>query len=207
MKGEIKSIREQARAIERDCERAAMRASLVSARWDRWNVWLGVLSTAAAAFAAFFAGNHNELSQGGNSIPVFLAQNLPGLAGGLALLSAILTSILTFLAPSKKAESFHESANKYRGLRERLRLFINGADAESAKDREALLGFLEEKQDIDVGHPIVPEWAYEKALQRLAEKRTRNLDFESFERKLKGQTVDEATPDRFWIWLDRRIFG
>jgi hypothetical protein len=49
MSEEIKSIREQAEAIEQDCERCAIRSELVSAKWDLRNLVLGLSSAVAAA--------------------------------------------------------------------------------------------------------------------------------------------------------------
>jgi hypothetical protein len=199
---EPKSIREQAQAIEEDCERAAIRASLVSAKWDGRNLWLGLSSAIAAAVAAFVAGNEHFSIPEGISLPAILKDNAQFAASFFAVVSAILTSALTFLAPSKKAESFHESSNKYRGLRERLRLFINGA----ATDKKTLADFVEQKQDIDVSHPIVPEWAYKKAHQRLIKKRIRNRYLKWLESELKKD--DYFSPQnrwmRLWPWVGRR---
>jgi hypothetical protein len=45
-------------------------------------------------------------------------------ASGVALISAILASILTFLVPSAKATSYHQFSNKYHSLRDRIRSFV-----------------------------------------------------------------------------------
>jgi hypothetical protein len=186
-----KSIRAQAQAIEQDCERAAIRASLVSARWDRRNLRLGLSSAIAAAVAAFVVGN-DHFSIPENMLPAILRDNAKFAASFFAAVSAILTSALTFLAPSKMAESFHESSNKYRGLRERLRLFVNGA----ATDEKALADFVKQKQDIDVSHPIVPEWAYRKAHRRLVKKKIRNSYLTWLEKELKKP---DCVPLPYWL--------
>jgi hypothetical protein len=197
---ETKSIREQACGIEEDCERAAIRASLISARWDFHNLWLGVASAVAAAIVALVASENSDRNHFGFLQPY---------TGALAAGSAVLTSILTFLSPSKKAETFHASANKYRELRERLRMFIHKDKQETGPDRVALEKFAQEKHEIDAGHPIVPEWAYDKAQDRIVRKMERKKDLELLRAKL--QTRDRLSAHQFerrWLMrLDRWIFG
>jgi len=112
-------VADQAWKIEEDCERAAIHDALVSARWYKYNLWLGLASTITAAAAGFVAGSGSEHV----AAISWLAAKM-GIAF-LALLSAVLASTLTFLAPAEKANAFQQTSNKYHALREQLRFFVN----------------------------------------------------------------------------------
>src|SRR6266540_3987798 len=58
-------ISQQAMKIAVDCDRAAIRDALVSARWDSANFWLGLSSAITAAVAAFAVSNGADLLAGG----------------------------------------------------------------------------------------------------------------------------------------------
>ncbi len=166
------SVIEQARKIEEDCERAAIRDALVSSRWYGYNLGLGMASTIAAAAAGFLAGS------GGEKL-AFAWADTKAFVAFFALLSAVLASTLTFLAPSEKANAFQQTSNKYHSLRERIRFFINNRckDTGAALEPE-LKAIILEKHEIDADHPILPEWAYRRAHQKVKEKIIRNSELE-----------------------------
>lgn len=178
MSGVSMTIAEQAKKVEEDCERAAIRDALVSSRWDKWNLSLGLASTIAAAIAAFLAGAGNDL------LGFIDSKYANALTALFAMISAVFASTLTFLAPSEKANSFQQTSNKYHSLRERLRFFRNTRCVEDnenlADDLERLIG---EKNEIDVDHPVVPEWAYKKAQVRIEEKIMRNQKLKNLRSK------------------------
>jgi hypothetical protein len=165
------TVEEQAGKIEEDCERAAIRDALVSARWHRWNLRLGLASTITAAAAGFLAGSGADLLKIASwaDSKLFIAF--------LALLSAVLASTLTFLAPSEKANAYQQTSNKYHALRERIRFFRNSRCADGGKGLETELeSIITEKLKIDVDHPILPEWAYRKTHAKIKEKIVRNQE-------------------------------
>jgi hypothetical protein len=151
---------------------------LVAARWYRWNLWLGILSAIAAAIAAFVAGKGT-----------IILKDLPhgdAFASGFALLSTILTSTLTFLAPSEKAGTYHHFSNKLRSLRDRLRSFIEITCRLDNKDGALCDKFerlVHEKSEIESSHPIVPNWAYNKAYAKIKSKILNKQSLESLESK------------------------
>jgi len=152
-------VREQGRALEQSCEVSAIRDTLLAASWHRANLWLGASSAIIAALAAFSAGNGGE--QVAHASWVF------------ALISAILTSTLTFLAPSERANAYHDFSNKLRALRDRVRILVeidcnqNGRDAALRDKFERLM---REKSEIESTHPIVPCWAYKKSYGEMKKK-------------------------------------
>jgi hypothetical protein len=184
-------VAEQAIKIGVDCDRAAIRDSLISARWESSNFWLGIASAVAAAVAAFCVGNSGD---------ILTASSAPGdaktyanvFASGAALFSAILASILTFLAPSAKATTYHQFSNKYHSLRDRIRSFvrihcIEGISADDLKKRFESL--LEEKRSIDADHPVVPERYYRKAVEKMEEKIKRNQRITNLEEEVERSKV------------------
>ena len=179
----ILSISDQAWKIQEDCERAAIRDALVSARWYKYNLGLGLASTVTAATAGFLAGSGGELLPSTGSV------NAKTVISFFALFSAVLASSLTFLAPSEKANAFQQTSNKYHSLRERLRAFFYNKCKDTGVDLESdLRAFILEKQEIDADHPVLPEWAYRQAHQKVKEKILRNRELEEL-RASKSITV------------------
>lgn len=176
------SVAEQAWKIEEDCERAAIRDALVSARWYQYNLRLGLASAITAALASFLAGAGSE--------KIALLNRVDGqlVISFFALASAVLASTLTFLAPAEKANAFQQTSNKYHALRERLRYFINNRCRDAGADiADELQVFMLEKQEIDADHPVLPEWAYKKAHLKVREKITRNKELD--ELRGRGSSV------------------
>jgi hypothetical protein len=160
------AIREQGRALEESCEKGAIRDTLLAARWHQVNLWLGLSSTITAALAAFAAGKGEVLLQ-------LMGHHGAESAAILALISAILTSTLTFLAPSEKAGAYHHFSNKLRALRDRIRSFIEIDCALGGKDAtlcDRFTRLVRERSEIDSTHPIVPRWAYDRAYVEMKKK-------------------------------------
>jgi hypothetical protein len=159
-------IRAQGRALEESCEKGAIRDTLLAARWHRVNLWLGLSSAVTAALAAFVAGK-------GEAILQLMPHHGTAIAAVFALISAILTSTLTFLAPSEKAGAYHHFSNKLRALRDRVRAFIEidcvlGSKEAALCDKFARM--VRERSEIDSSHPIVPHWAYDRAYVEMKKK-------------------------------------
>jgi hypothetical protein len=74
--------------------------------WRRMHLLLGIPSAIMAAMAGVSA-----------------LQERPKLAAALAISSAVVTALLTFLEPDRAAERHHKSGVGYSGLRGRLRRF------------------------------------------------------------------------------------
>jgi hypothetical protein len=163
-------ICKQAKKIESDCDRASVRDSLVSATWDKWNLRLGVSSAVLAGAAA--------------AVAQVKVDKISIVTTVLALLSAITGSILTFLAPSEKASTYHKFSNNYFALRDKLRFFI-AFRCVSSDDVKALeeefQKLLIEKQKIDADHPVVAEKYYDIAVTVIAKRKERNKRMRDFD--------------------------
>jgi hypothetical protein len=188
MANEPLSIPEQAKKIEEDCERAAIRDALVSARWDKWNLYLGLSSTIAAALAAFLAGS------GQDALNIIEIQHANVGAALFALTSSVLASTLTFLAPAEKASSYQQTSNKYHSLRERIRFFRNTRCPTATNGLEQELeSIIIAKQEIDSDHPILPEWAYSKAHAKIIEKIRRNDEINKLRASQPHSSAEQST--------------
>lgn len=179
-------VSHQAHKIEADCDRASVRDSLVSAKWYQRNLYLGISAAALAAIAAFTAGN-----RGLDTHDVVFKYLIPS----SALLSAIFSSILTFLAPAQKAETYHKFSNRYHSLRDRIRAFIafkcvEGVDDEALKNEFHAL--LVKKQEIDADHPVVPERYYAKAVEVIERRIDRNKKLKESKRTERRSRAQEA---------------
>ena len=158
-------VRDQARTLEQSCEKGAIRDTLLAASWHRTNLWLGISSAVTAALAAFAVGKGDAFMK--------VVPHGHEFAAIFALISAILTSALTFLAPSERAGAYHHFSNKLRALRDRARSFVEIDCARSNKDAGLCDKFermVREKSEIDSSHPIVPNWAYDRAYAEMKKK-------------------------------------
>jgi hypothetical protein len=166
-------IKDQAKALEESCEKGSLRDTLIAASWHKWNLFLGITSAVIAAFAAFARTNIVAILQQWGATESNANTYGSEFISFLVLLSAILTSILTFLSPSEKSSAYHHFSNKLRSLRDRVRSFME-IDCLRSKKEAALCekfdSLVREKSEIDSSHPIVPNWAYKKAYKVLKEK-------------------------------------
>ena len=190
-------VSEQARELEEDCEKGSLRDTLLAARWHKANLCLGISSAVAAALAAFFVGKVHFVGpdlQGdfGKVVGQFLKDIGPVGAAFSALVAAILTSTLTFLAPSEKSGDYHHYSNKLRALRGRVRSFIEIDCALSTEGTNLVEKFermLHEKSEIESSHPIVPYWVYKKSYEEMKKKLRFKKDLKEARKQYR---VDQA---------------
>jgi hypothetical protein len=185
-------ICQQATRIAVDCDRAAICDALVSAKWASVNFWLGLASAITAAAAAFCIANGAVLlANAGLTENAATYANV--FASGSALLSALLASILTFLAPAAKATTYHQFANKYHSLRDRIRSFAAIRCTEDASP-DALTGefkgFVEEKHAIDADHPAVGERYDQAAVEKMEQRTKRDQRLQELEEPPKRAPGD-----------------
>jgi hypothetical protein len=112
--------------------------------WRRAHYWLGIPSALLAAFAGVSA---LKLS--------------PELAAVLAALSVLLTSLLTFLQPEKRATEHHQTGIAYSDLRGKLRRLrlIEALDATKTEElKQELSEYAATKTEIMKAHRTLSEW-------------------------------------------------
>src|ERR1700680_2856686 len=99
-----KPIAQETRRLEEDVLHAEKQHFSMATIWRRIHLAICVPSGVAAAVAGVSALNDH-----------------PILAGALAIISAILTALLTFLNPEKSAAAHHQAGIRYSDLRGKLR--------------------------------------------------------------------------------------
>lgn len=147
----IHRIVAEARRIEEDSEHSSKGHYNAGDRWGRYHLLIGLPAALVAALASAAA-----------------FKDCPELAGGLALLSTALTTVLTFLKPSERAEMHKSAAGQFHKLRNQTRIFreIELADGLGEADaRERLLQLASQRDDLNAAVPGIPRSDYEKAKQ------------------------------------------
>lgn len=149
----------EAQRIEEDAEHSSKGHYNAAARWARYHLWLGLPSALFAAIAGAAA-----------------FRDMPEVAGSFALIATALTTVLTFLKPSERAEMHKSVAGQYHALRNRARLhreieFADHIEAKEAKDK--LLGLAKEHDELNLSSPAIARCDYELAKQDIDAGRAR----------------------------------
>jgi hypothetical protein len=92
--------------------------------------------------------------------------DLPLLAGSLAIIVAALSSVSTFLNPSERAQRYQVTGNRYASLKARARFLreislLTGAVPEGQATE--LREILADKEKLGLESPIIPRSAFERA--------------------------------------------
>jgi hypothetical protein len=150
---ELGPLEREAIRLEEDCLYSA-RGHFESARiWGMWNLWLGVPSVVIAALAGLSA-----------------FKNAPELAGALAVLSAAVTAVLTFLKPSERAATHQKAGALYNSLKNRARFFREvdlSSGARPANLRKRLRFLLEERNSLNEASPEILQPAFARAKKNI----------------------------------------
>lgn len=155
----ITKLADEARRVEEDTEHSFKGHYNAAVRWGRYHLWIGLPAAlvAAIAGAAAFKGE-------------------PQWAGALALVSTALTTVLTFLKPSERAEMHKAVAGQYQALRNKARIFreiglLDGAVPEKAKTR--LFELTDARDELNERAPAIARRDYELAKQDIDSGRAR----------------------------------
>lgn len=145
----ISKLAAEAQRIEEDTEHSFKGHYNAAARWARYHLWIGLPSALLAAISGAAA-----------------FKDQPELAGALALLSTALTTVLTFLKPSERAEMHKAVAGQYQALRNQARIFreiglTDGLSADQAKAR--LFELAKTRDELNQSSPGIARRDYELA--------------------------------------------
>jgi hypothetical protein len=92
--------------------------------------------------------------------------DLPLLAGALAIVVAALSAVSTFLNPAEKAQAHHLAGARFTGLRSQVR-YLREVALLTSKTPDELASALESlivtKDDLNQKSPIIPRPAFERA--------------------------------------------
>lgn len=153
-----KIVAEAAR-IEEDTEHSFKGHYNAAARWARYHLRIGLPSALLAAIAGAAA-----------------FKDQPELAGALALVSTALTTVLTFLKPSERADIHKTVAGHYQALRNQARIFreislLDGMTPDEAKAR--LFELANTRDELNQTSPAIARCDYEQAKQDIDNGRAR----------------------------------
>jgi len=158
--GELKQkLTAEALRIEEDTEHSAKGHYNAADRWSKYHLSIGLPSAVIAAVAGATAFN-----------------DMPAMAGSLAILSTALTTVLTFLKPSEHAENHKAVAGQYLALRNKARIFreIELQDCEDLSvAKKRLLELTNTRDELNQASPGIARKDYEKAKQDIDEGRSR----------------------------------
>ncbi len=148
-------LKVESQRIEEDAEYSAKGHFNASERWSKYHLYLGVPFVVITAIASGSAFN-----------------NMPILAGGLALISTALTTVLTFLNPSERAETHKAVGGQHLTLRNQARIFreIEIEDCEDLSvTKKRLLELSASRDEINQKSPSIPRKDYELARKDINE--------------------------------------
>src|SRR5581483_929157 len=146
------NIIKEAKRIEEDSLHTEKSHFEAAALWERVYFWIGVINAGLAALA-------------GASI---LSEKFPVFGGALALLTSMLTALMTFSNPNKKAVSHLNAGNYYNGLRNNTRNFRE-INLNLLKSDEQIMiqlkQLIDERNRLNQSSPSIPRWAYVRGKQ------------------------------------------
>lgn len=148
----MESLAMEARKLGVDCLYSEKQHFISASLWNRLSFWTGLFAASLGGVAGL--SGLSAIEGGGK------------LAGWLALMSAVITTVVTVLKPQEKADQHHATGIGYQRLRLRLRQFIqfdcasgHGLDVLQRK----LIGLTDEKLQLNAQAPSTPPFTYKAA--------------------------------------------
>ena len=147
-------LRRESLRLEEDCTYSSRGHFEAERSWSRVHHWIGVPAA---------------LIGGGAGVSAFNQETL--LAGSLAVVTAALAALATFLNPSARAAEHHAAGTKYLSLRNESRFlretWPNPSDVVSFRD--TLASMVQRRNELNESSPPVPRHAFNAARKRIAE--------------------------------------
>jgi hypothetical protein len=175
----VELFRDEAKRVRLTALLAAERHYAAETPWYHMVYYLGIPSTILSAVAGAAAFSKIEKSE--------------IVAGSISIIVAILTSLMTFLDPTKKAELYHATAKSYEGLYHQSGYFgrveLAKENPDINKCEEALKLLIAKLNELNESSPSIPGRAY-----RIAEKNIINN---------RGEVVRDPTD----IDIPREVFA
>jgi len=147
----------EAKRIEEDSLYSAKGHFYAGQCWVNINLWLGGISAVLSAIA------------GASALSQFDYHNI--VAGGLSIIVASLTAVITFINPSERSVVHQKIGNEYNALRNDTRIFydIEVNDMEDKRAIEDLKKLNSKRNKLNLESHQIPNWAFEKARKGIEE--------------------------------------
>ncbi|MGH7801237.1 MAG: SLATT domain-containing protein [Thermodesulfobacteriota bacterium] len=150
-------LRKESLRLHEDTEHTFKAHFVTAEKWENLNLCLGIPSIVLSVMAGSLA-----LSK---IVPYFEI-----LAGIFGFAAATFTALLTFLKPIDRYEKRLKCGNRYLALRNDMRRFFE-IELYTDKSDNELKAFLDtlisKKKELDVESPLILNWAYKKAKERI----------------------------------------
>ncbi len=147
--------------IEEDCIYSGKSHFNAGERWNSYHLWLGVPAVVVTTLAG----------------TTFLTDR-PNLAGGLSLLAALLTALVTFLKPSERALAHKSSGDQYLNLRNDARV-LRTVRLNAASDEATAIASLDEivkrRNELNQVSPQFARRDFEKARRGIEQGEARHV--------------------------------
>jgi len=147
----------EAKRIEEDSLYSAKGHFYAGQCWLNTNLWLGGLSAVLSAVA------------GASALSQFDYHNI--VAGGLSIVVAGLTAVITFINPNERATVHQKAGNKYNALRNDTRIFydLEVSEVDDIKAIDDLKRLNDRRNKLNIESHQIPKWAFEKARKGIEE--------------------------------------
>jgi len=147
----------EAKRIEEDSLYSAKGHFYAGQCWVNINLWLGGISAVFSTIA------------GASALSQFDYHNI--VAGGLSIIVASLTAVITFINPSERSVVHQKIGNEYNALRNDTRIFydIEVNDMEDKRAIEDLKKLNSKRNKLNLESHQIPKWAFEKARKGIEE--------------------------------------
>ena len=147
----------EAKRIEEDSLYSAKGHFYAGQCWVSVNLNLGVATAILSAIA------------GASALSQFDYHNV--VAGGLSIIVAGLTAVITFINPDEKSFIHRKAGNRYNALRNDTRIFYD-IELEEVDDKKAIEGLKklnDRRSKLNSESHQIPKWAFEKARRGIEE--------------------------------------
>ncbi len=145
----LEPIKAEASRIEEDALYSAKGHWEAAKPWEHRHLWLGIPTTICAAAAGVSAFSDH-----------------PILSGGLAVVVAVGSALITFVNPSERHQRHSEAGNAYKALSNDARIFRT-VDCMLETNPAALTAKLHDlnqrRNDLNQSSPLIPRKAFEAA--------------------------------------------
>jgi len=167
-------LRKEALRLFEDTELSSKSHFVAAERWENTNLCLSIPSIILSVIAGSLAL--------GKILPYF--EIFAGLSGFGA---AALISLLAFLKPNTKYETYMRFGNKYLALKGDIRRYVDielDLDGADNQKKSLLDNLISSKKEIDSSAPLISNWAYKNAKKRIENGETKyKVDKGNFSKK------------------------
>lgn len=148
-------VDKETQRIEEDTNFSSTEHFIASAIWSKVHFALGIPTVVLAVIS------------GSSALTTFDSHT--AVAGILAIVTAVLAGISTFLNPNQRANYHLNAGNEYRKLRNEARIFreIDLAKSSDEEASEQIKKLSSRRDALNESSPQPPDWAYKAALKAI----------------------------------------